>query len=247
VSNPVLPETTPVLEAYLISGTNFKRIRLTRAVTPAELSGGYRELGPPVSNANVTLYDGVRSYSLIEDTSEIPNVEPRKTNRGSYILSPQDTLVIQSNRTYEVVASVSSMTVEASTFTPSLVVAAPLSLGTVRFPEEVVSLSVTRDSTIAGYLVIAAIDYSQPINPTFGGYNYLYSSSSQITIPWKHFLTLGTAKIYVYAFDKNYAEYIRNRKLGNPTQSLYELKDVIENGVGIFASASVDSVTVSIQ
>ena len=246
VNNPIWEGTNVVVEGFLISGSRFEKVRLRRVVTPGEATQGLRDLNAPVSNALVSISDGMSTYVLVEDTSEIPNVRPKRTNHGTYRLSAQDSMVITSDRTYELVAVIPNLVVRASTKTPTPITVTALST-IVNHPAENVRLSMTKDSTIGGYLIVTAIDYSQPINFDYGGYNYLYSSSSEVVIPWKHFLTLGVAKIYVYAFDRNYDEYVRNRKLGNPTQSLYELEDVIENGVGIFASAALDSITVSVQ
>jgi len=247
LTNPTLEEEKVAVDGFLVAGQRFEKVSLRKVLTFEDLSRGSRNLDGPVSNAQVVIDDGLRVVNLVEDTSSIPNRFPPKTNHGNYILSNQDTLVIQNNRFYKLQVTAFGATILASTRTPSqtnVVLVSPI--GSIRYPSDEVVLKSSKDSTVGGFLVFVRVDNSKPPNPTYGGYNYFFTSDSIFIVPWKNVPNLGRITIFVYAFDHNYFEYIRTRKLGNPTQSLLQPASFVENGYGLFASAAFDSISFDI-
>ena len=235
-----------VLEGYVVSGSPVEWVKVTRAVTPFEIQGGQSEISIPVSGAQVSLVVDSNAHVLVEDTSTIPNRFPPKTNHGTYRPASTDSIAVFPGN--EVVLSVlwNGRLVESRTTVPQqiAIIGAPDTIST-EASQFVVRVGPASPS--GGFIVVAKIDHQQPINPSYNGYNFFITSETDILIPLSTLYNVGINTIHVYAIDKNYFEYLRTRKSGNPTQTLFQPSNSVEGGVGVFGSATVDSISIFVR
>ncbi|MGH2567824.1 MAG: hypothetical protein ACRDGA_05750 [Bacteroidota bacterium] len=242
-------EATPyedqiVLEAYLITGQRFDHLTLRRSVSLQELRAQERvqpsNPGDPdaLSGATVALYDHQRAYPLIEDG----------TTRGKYKLRTQDSLTIGYSTTYHVRVDALGKEATAETTTPAEVKAALLEpTERIVYPDTPIKLKLLKPALASGFLIIAKGDLDQPPAPFFSGRSDIVTTDTVATLPWSMFWRFGKVRLYIYAIDKNYFDYLRTQKKGNPTQSLYQPASPVKGGLGIFASASIDSLDIFIE
>jgi hypothetical protein len=237
-----------VLEAYLIAGRRFDSITLRRSLSIREL----RELGlkdlqaqssgadpGSLSGATVKLFDSARVYELVEDSAR---------ERGSYKLRAQDSLLIGYNTPYRILVQAFGKQATARTTTPAQVkakLAEPRER--IVFPYDTIKLALTKPLLSHGYLIIAKSEIDQPPNPLFTGKSYLITTDSLVTLSWTIFSRLGKVKLYIYAFDKNYFDYFRTQRSADPSQPLVQPISPVNGGIGLFASASVDSLNIAIE
>lgn len=235
-----------VVESYAVAGRPLQGLRISRTVSPAEALGAGNDTFMPVSDASVMFWRGSVLFSLVEDTSRIPDGYPPRSNHGTYRPASGDTILPYPGDLLSLVISWQGRVIEAFTTVPPQV-AIMQAPSAVAPSSPSFDLTISPDSLLIGFLVVAKIDHSQPLNPQYNGYNFLVTSQTTITVPMAMLHNMGTCKIYVYAIDQSYMEYLKTRKTGNPTQSLFQASDIISGGLGLFAAATVDSVEILIQ
>jgi hypothetical protein len=244
-SSPTI-EPRIVVQSYLIGGRLFDKVVVTKSLSFSDKNSFG---GPPaISNAIVTISTGSLSYLLEEDTSEIPNWFPPRSNRGTYRLRPNDSLWIGHHQKYTITILASEGTASAETTVPVSTDPQILEpVGQIVFGGPEIRLKIIKDASIYGCFVKTKIDYGQPLNFDFGESLITFSTDSIITVPWSTFMTLGDTWIYVYGVDENYFQYFKTHKTGNPTQSYFQPTTPVNGGLGIVASASLDSIHVFIR
>lgn len=234
-----------VLEAYLIAGQRFERLTLRRSLTLQELQAT-KEIPPgdlhndpdALSGAKVALFNDRRAYDLVEDS----------TTRGRYKLRAQDSLAISHTTTYRIRVEALGKAAIAETTTPAQVKVTLLEpRERIIYRDAPIKLKLSKPALASGFLIIAKSDYNKPPAPFFSGRSDIVTTDTVVTLPWSMFWRLGEVRLYIYAVDKNYFDYLRTQKEGNPTQLLYQPVFPVKGGLGMFASASIDSLDILIE